>query len=179
MGNEKRIPLGKNISLLDVIDMDMKKHYFCLPPIAWKDEKSVDRLMEFIEGSKPTEQGREKKKKKKKKAGIEEPEADKEEKSEAKATSTKDNEVSPTSIGSRPSSAGSLESKEEVRGEKMKSLSKVTRLGAEADRREKLELQVDDEALSSVQDEASTIVKDERPITVEGEPPIKVDNLQE
>ena len=177
--NEKKIPLGQNINVVDVIDMDMKKHYFCLPPITWKDEKSVDRLMEFIEGSKPTEQGREKKKKKKKKAGIEEPEADKKGKSEAKATSTKDNEASPTSIGSRPSSAGSLESKEEVRGEKMKSLSKVTRLGAEADRREKLELQVDDETLTSVQDEASTIVKDERPITVEGEPPIKVDNLQE
>ena len=66
--NEKRIPLGKNISLLDVIDMDMKKHYFCLPPIAWKDEKSVDRLMEFIEGGDTPDQGKEKKKKKRKKA---------------------------------------------------------------------------------------------------------------
>merc|ERR1712105_292619 len=33
--NQKKISLGQNIKVLDVIDQNMKKHYFCLPQLKW------------------------------------------------------------------------------------------------------------------------------------------------
>ena len=123
MYNEKRIHLGKNIKLVDVIDMDMKKHYFCLPQLKWKDEKSVDRLMEFIEGGKLPEQGAEKKKGKKKRAsriGIAEGEADRKAVIEAKPHNVDQRGVSATSTGSRAGSEVSSGSKQETKGEREK-----------------------------------------------------------
>ena len=122
--NEKRIPLGQKIDVEDVIDMDMKKHYFCLPQLKWNDAKGVDRLMEFIEGGKPPEQEKEKKKKKKKKkappTGNEEIESAGKGMAEVKPNEGEEGEVSAISTGSRATSEGRSGLKQDAKEEEEK-----------------------------------------------------------
>jgi len=60
--NGKQIEVGSNTKVTDVIDRSLSKHYFAIP-LPGTDTRSINQLIEFIEGNK--EAGEQKKKKRK------------------------------------------------------------------------------------------------------------------
>ena len=68
--NGKKVDVGNDTSVLDIIDRSMSKHYFAIP-LPGSDYRDINRLLEFIEGPETSGGGR-KKKKNRKKASVKE-----------------------------------------------------------------------------------------------------------
>ena len=124
--NGKKVDIGSNTNVLDIVDRSMSKHYFAIP-LQGTDTRNINQLLEFIEG---TETGAERKKKKKsgKKARVKETP----EESADKGTGEVAGILEKTKIDSDGSSNPLMKSKKGKKTDKS-----GERLLSEPDRREK------------------------------------------